>query len=296
MGGVNLHCQVIVNPSAGRGDVSKFIPQLREMLSRKGISFELVVTRSPGHAIELAREGTKQFQTIVAVGGDGTINEVVNGIMGTDAVLGIIPLGTGNDLARSLKIPFSLEKSVQTLTSGRTVSIDVGKDIDGYFTDILGIGFPSDVMFHANTSTSRFRGTTAIKASIIQVINKLQPYQVMIETDQGQFSATVMGVFILNTPYTGGGVNLAPDASMDDGAFDVVIMNEMRKLEFLRLLPKSYKGKHVGSPNVRIIRTSKIKITTVTPMRKNFDGNIIGITPIDAQVLPLALRVIVPGK
>lgn len=294
--GVNLlRCQVIVNPAAGRGEVNKLIPRIKELLYRRGIYYELTSTKSPGEAVELARQAAKTFNTVVAVGGDGTVNEVINGLMGTDAVLGVIPAGTGNDLARTLNIPFDLDKAVSVLEAGRPEAIDIGKDIDGYFCDILGIGFPSDVMHNANTSTNIFRGSTAIKASIIQTINKLQPYTVHIETDDDSFSPTVMGVFILNNRYTGGGVQIAPDAKYNDGLLDVVIMHEMGKLEILGVLPKAYSGKHVGHPSIQILRTKKIRITAPTPMRKDFDGNIYGTTPVDTEVLPRALNVLVPG-
>lgn len=290
-----MQYKVIVNPAAGRGDVSKYAAQLKTLLGQSKLDFDLVITKSPGQAIELAREAARNFEAVVAVGGDGTVNEVINGIMGTGAALGIIPAGTGNDIARTLGIPFDLEKAARALFNPGTVTIDIGKDIDGYFACILGIGFPSDVMHHANTSNSRFRGPTAIKASIIQVVNKLQPYNVVIEADGEPFSAAVMGIFILNTRYTGGGVQVAPDAVYDDGLLDVVIMHEMGKLEFLNILPKAFSGKHIGHPKVQVIRAEKIRITTAEPLRKDFDGNIYGTTPVDAVVLPKALKVLVPS-
>lgn len=289
-----MQCKVIVNPVAGRGNVGKQIPRIKSLLAQTGITYDLELTRSPGHGIELAREAAKKYPMIVAVGGDGTINEVVNGIAGSESTLGIIPAGTGNDLARSLHIPTGLEKSIKTLLTGRTIAMDIGKDIDGFFSNILGIGFPSDVMYHANTAHNFLRGSTAIKASIIQVVNKLQPYSVHIETDSKKFSATVMGIFILNTPFAGGGVMLAPAARWDDGMFDVLIMHEMGKLEFLNTLPKAYKGKHVKNRHIEIIRTTRIKIAAQLAMRKNFDGNIIGATPVQAEVLPRALKIRVP--
>lgn len=291
-----MQYKVIVNPAAGRGDVSKFVPQLRDFFARNRLDYDLAVTKSPGHAIELAREAGGGFDAVVAVGGDGTVNEVINGIMGTGAALGIIPAGTGNDVARTMGIPFSLEKATAALKNPVAVPVDVGEDLDGFFVCILGIGFPSDVMHHANTSNSRFRGPTAIKASIIQVVNKLQPYSVEVETDDSSFTAKVMGIFILNTRYTGGGVQVAPDAVYDDGLLDVAIMYEMGKLEFLNILPKSFKGKHVGHPKVQIIRTGKIRINTEQPLRKDFDGNIYGTTPVDAKVLPKGLNILVPAS
>jgi len=104
-----------------------------------------------------------------------------------------------------------------------------------------------------------------------------------------------MGIFILNTRFTGGGLKISPDAKYNDGLLDIVIMHEMSKFDFLNTLPKAFKGKHVGHPSIQIIRSKEIRVTASVPMRKNFDGNIIGTIPVDAKILPLALNVLVPS-
>lgn len=285
---------VIVNPAAGRGDVHKSIPQLHQLLRRAGLDYQLVQTDFPGQATQLARQAGHSFDTVVGVGGDGIMNEIINGVVDTPAAIGLVPAGTGNDLARTLGIPLDIEKSIAVLQRGKLAPLDLGKDIDGYFAGILGLGFPSDVMIHANTSTSFLRGSTAITASIVQVVNKMSPYRVTIQMDNHELATTIMGLFILNTRFTGGGVQVAPRARHDDGMLDVVIMREMGKLEFLNLLPKAYKGKHLAHPQVDYYLTRKIKVTTALPMRKDFDGNVYGQSPVDAEVIPGAVKVWVP--
>jgi YegS/Rv2252/BmrU family lipid kinase len=291
-----MNFKVIANPVAGRGRVDRILPHLRQIFEANNLKYELALTEAPHHATALAREAAQAgWENIIAVGGDGTMNEVLNGVMETPASMGFIPAGTGNDLARSLNIPFDLKQAVSVFAHGNTTSMDIGKDSDGYFSIILGLGFPSDVMHHVNTTKNIFRGSLAITASIIQVVNKLRPYPVHIQLDDRAMDTTVMGIFILNTRFTGGGLQLAPHAKYDDGLLDVVIMHEMSKMNFLTTLPKAYKGKHLTNPACELFQTKTIKITTAEPMRKLFDGNVYGESPVDAHIIPNALKIWVPG-
>jgi len=292
-----MHYKIVANPVAGRGRVGKLLPQIRQLFDQHNLKYEIALTEAPGHGTALAKEAAeKGWDNVIAIGGDGTMNEVLNGIMGTPASMGFVPLGTGNDLARSLGIPLDMKEAVTILAQGRTTPMDIGKDRDGYFGIILGLGFPSDVMHHVNTTKNIFRGSLAITASIIQVVNKLQPYPVHIELDDGKLDTTVMGIFILNTRFTGGGLQIAPDAKYDDGILDVVIMHQMSKLDFLSTLPKAYQDKHLSNPRCELFQTKTIKVTTAEPMRKLFDGNVFGSSPVDAQVMPEALKIWVPGR
>lgn len=292
-----MHFKIIANPVAGRGRVGKMLPQLNQLFKYHNLSYELAVTEAPGHATKLTREAAEAgWDNIIAVGGDGTMNEVLNGIMSSPASMGFIPAGTGNDLARSLAIPLNIQEAVSVFASGMITPMDIGKDQEGYFSIILGLGFPSDVMHHVNTTKNIFRGPLAITASIIQVVNKLRPYPVHIEMDTETIDTTIMGIFILNTRFTGGGLQIAPEARYDDGLLDVVIMHEMKKLDFLATLPKAYKGRHLSNPRCQLFRTKSIKVTTAEPMRKLFDGNVYGSSPVDATVLSGALKVWVPRR
>ncbi len=290
-----MRCKIIVNPVAGRGKTESRIPQLRQLLNDNRLDYDLEMTRAPGQAEEIARRAGSEYDTVIAVGGDGTMNEVINGVMDTRTPVGFIPAGTGNDFARSLGIPLDWKKAVNVFQRGRKTPFDVGKDIDGYFGIILGLGFPSDVMHHANTSTNMFRGSSAITVSTLKVINKLRTYNVHITTDDADFSAAVTGVFILNTQYCGGGLQIAPEARHNDGWLDVAVMHAAGKFDFLTTLPKAYKGTHVGKSWLQFIRTKKITVTTEEVLRKDFDGNIYGQSPIEAELLPAALDVWVPA-
>lgn len=292
-----MHFKIVANPVAGRGKVGKILPQLRRLFDTNNLKYEIELTDAPGHATVLTKEAAEAgWENIIAVGGDGTMNEVLNGIMDTPASMGFIPAGTGNDLARSLAIPLNIKEAVSVFVTGEITPMDIGQDRDGYFSIILGLGFPSDVMQHVNTAKNILRGPLAITASIIQVVNKLRPYPMHIEMDHETLDTTVMGIFILNTRFTGGGLQIAPEAKYDDGILDVVIMHEMGKLDFLSTLPKAYKGTHLSNPRCEIFHTRGIKVTTAEPLRKLFDGNVFGESPVDARVLPGALKVWVRGK
>jgi len=230
----------------------------------------------------------------VAIGGDGTMGETLNGIVGSDAALGVIPAGTGNDMAFSLGMAKDMGAAARQLLKAKPQRIDVGRDPDGYFGIILGLGFSTDVMHYCNTHTSIFQGSAAILAAIITILNRLKPVRMHVTLDSGSFYGDYIAVFVMNTRRTGGGLRMAPDASLTDGLFDLVLIGAMSKPEFLMTLPKAYQGRHLGHPAVFLYRTSKVHIVASEPMGKMFDGNVFGHTPVDAQVIPMGLKVLVP--
>ena len=287
----------IVNPTAGKGQGSKVIDEINTFLKNRNAIYKIEVTQYAGHGVLLTQKAIEAgYEVVVSVGGDGTMNEVLNGIGETGTTMGIIPIGTGNDLARTLGIPLSLEQSLEVVVHGNTVGIDLGKERDNYFSIITGIGFPSDVMHHVNTTPSFFKGPLKIFAGIIKTMNKLKPYPVTIRTVEKTFKSDVMGIFILNCRFTGGGLMIAPEADHKDGLFDVVLMHRMSKFSFLRLLPKAYSGRHMGHPKVELFRTSKITVESDEPLMKIVDGNVLGLTPLDAHVIPKGLSVIIPKE
>jgi YegS/Rv2252/BmrU family lipid kinase len=259
------------------------------------VPYEISVTQGPGHATELARLAVKEgWRRIVAIGGDGTMGETLNGIVGSDAALGVIPAGTGNDMAFTLGMAKDMGVAARQLLMARTQRIDVGRDPDGHFGIILGLGFSTDVMQYCNTHSSLFQGSAAILAAIITILNRLRPVSMRVTMDNGSFEGAYMAVFVMNTRRTGGGLRMAPTASLTDGMFDLVLVGAMSKPDFLMTLPKAYQGRHLGNPAVSLHRTRKVCIETSEPLRKMFDGNVLGQTPVNAEVVPLGLSVLVP--
>lgn len=287
----------IVNPTAGRGRTGKLVDDLHRVLKDRGIEYDLVLTRQAGHGQELAEKASSEgWPVVVAVGGDGTMNEVLNGIMvGNRATaLGVMPTGTGNDLARTLGIPLDFAGAVDRLLAGQSRTIDVGRDNDGFFSIVCGLGFAADVMHHVNTHHAPWlRGPLAIAAGVISVVNTLHPTRFRVEIDGKSWDSDLVAVFVLNTRFTGGGMMVSPQAAPDDGLLDVVLIRKISRLALLGLLPKVYSGKHLGHPCVEIYHARRVSFTPDPDVRmiKMFDGNIQGMAPLTAELLPSVLTV-----
>lgn len=288
---------LIANPTAGRGRVRRQMDAVRQSFAAAGQSCDIVYTDAAGHAVELARAAAaKGYRLVVAVGGDGTMGEVLNGIAGTGAALGLLPLGTGNDLARTLGIPLNMRGAVDVLLAPAFRRIDIGKEREGQFAIITGINFPAEAMAQVNRQKGPFRGSAAIFAGTVSVVSRLRAVPMRVELDDKVIEGRFTGVFVLNTKFTGGGLLLAPDALPDDGWLDIVLMGELSRLDFLWTLPKAYKGGHLKHPAVSIYRAKRVAVTADQPLPKLFDGNTFGSSPLEATIAPLALEVAVPRQ
>lgn len=288
----------MANPVAGNGRVGREMGSIRRALVQRRLDHEMVLTRAPGHATELAREAARDgWDVVVAAGGDGTMGEVVNGIAGSGVALGLLPLGTGNDLARTFRIPRSVDGAVDVLAGGTVRRIDLGVDADACFAIIAALGFPSDVMHYTNTHHGLWKGPAKILAAILSLLPSLCGQSMRVTLDDRVVEGRYIGVFVLNTRYTGGGLMISPEASTEDGLLDVVLIGEMSRSSFLCTLPKAYSGKHLDHPAVDLYRSSAVRVDTREPMLKMFDGNVTGVTsPIVASVRAGALPLVVPSS
>lgn len=222
------------------------------------------------------------------------MGEVIQGLAGTSTYLSIIPAGTGNDHARSLGIPLIPEKAAPLLWQGRPLYMDVGRERDRSFGSLASIGFPVDVIHHTNRKHQLLHGSLAIFTSVWQTVMKLQCYQVTLTLDNTTLNVETVGIFVLNTPFVGGGLLVSPTADVTDGLLDVVVIGRVGRLELLKTLPGVYKGRHINHPAVSFYRCRSVRVETTTPLPKMFDGDLMGYTPLEAFVEPQALRVIVP--
>lgn len=292
-----MSLKVIYNPAAGHGKAAKYMAAVAELFKRRKVDFEILATRAPGHAMELAQEAASQnCPKVVVVGGDGTISEVANGLIqvaGGESALGIIPVGTGNDLARTLKIPQKLEAAADVVLEGGYHRIDIGVEKDRSFIIVLGLGFPSDVSYQENKEKF-FKGSLAFFVAVYKALSKLRSYRVKVEMEGKSFEMNMNLLMIQNAPYCGGGQLMAPGAKIDDGLFDVVIVDEITKMELIWNFPKVYNGTHIKHPKFEVYKTSWIKVYSDYPLPKMFDGDLYGVTPIEAKVLPQSLKVLVP--
>lgn len=286
---------VIANPCAGHGRGLRSLERLREAIRRRSLDLEVVPTERPGHATELAREAAGAGTERVAVmGGDGTIAEVANGLVGSGTALAVVPMGTGNDIARSLGIPRDLDGALDVAVRGEVRSIDVGRERDRCFVSVLGVGFPSIVAAEAN-AIGWLRGSPAFFVAVYKALHRLRSVPLRIVLDGEARELDCVAVMVQNTPYTGGGLKMAPEAVVDDGELDVVIVESIGRLDLMVNFPRVYRGGHFAHPSFTAHRARSVRVETETTLDKMFDGDLCGTTPLDAEVVPGGLRMVLPA-
>jgi diacylglycerol kinase (ATP) len=289
--------RVIVNPFAGKGSARRCLAELYEVLDRDFPDHELIQTEGPKHAEMLARESAFRGEALlVAVGGDGTISEVVNGLAGSGTALGILAVGTGNDVARTLGLPVNRPlEALQLVRRGVRRRIDLGWDGTRYFVSILGIGFPAIVAAEANRQR-HFGGALAFSFSVYRRISEMRTARAAIVADGVNMDLECTSILVQNTPFTGGGLRVAPEAEVDDELLDVVIVDDIGKINLLWNFPRIYKGTHVTNPHFHIFRCRKLEIETDPSLPVTIDGDPHGVSPVHVEVAPAAVAVVVEGR
>ncbi|MBW3660505.1 MAG: diacylglycerol kinase family lipid kinase [Gemmatimonadetes bacterium] len=286
---------VIANPRAGHGRGLRNLERLREAVRRRGVDCAVVGTDRPGHATELARRAAESGSPRVGVmGGDGTISEVANGLVGSPTAMAVLPMGTGNDVARSLGIPRGLEEALDLAVHGQARPIDIGRERDRFFVSVLGVGFPTIVAEEAN-AIDWLHGSPAFFVAVYKALHRLRAIPLRIELDDKAIEGDCVAVLVQNTPYTGGGLKMAPEAKVDDGALDVVIVEDIGRLDLMINFPRVYRGGHFAHPSFTAHRTRAIRIESTETLSKMFDGDICGTTPLEAEVVPGGIQMVLPA-
>jgi len=305
---------VVLNPTAGRGQGRRRRPELEQLLTNAAFRFNslkinglktnaeesliwnIVETTTALRATELAaRAAVDGAMIVAAAGGDGTLNEVANGVVGTNALLGILPLGTGNDFARDLGLGTDLSASVEALCFGAPRPIDLGKCNERWFLNIAGCGFDAIVAQRVNHGFRFLRGTAAYIAAVAQSLIGLRAAEMRLTLDEETIEVRALMCSVCNTTCYGGGMKIAPDAKIDDGWFDICIISDAGRWEFLRTFPRVYKGTHTTHPKVRIIRARNVTIKSDRPLPLLIDGEVLGTTPVAFTLFPHALRIMAPA-
>ncbi len=289
--------RIIANPNAGHGGGVKALRDLHTLLSSSDVRCEIIETQYPGQATEITRDLVDAGERrLIVLGGDGTISEVVNGLSSAEVELGILSVGTGNDVARSLGLPINdLKRGLKVISAGETRTMDVGWERDRRFVSVLGFGFPATVAAETNRM-KRLKGSPAFFIAVYKALYRMKPLSARIILDDQTLDLQCTSVLIQNTPYTGGGLLMAPGAKVDDGLFDVVVVDAIGKLDLMVNFPKAYRGKHLKHPSFRVYRSSAVRIESPHPEDKMFDGDIYGRTPLEARVLAGKLKVIAPKE
>lgn len=286
---------LIVNPHAGNGRAGRELPKVEAELRRRGIAFHTERTRSIEHARELARAAVSAGETAAALGGDGLIGAVADELKHTDAVLGVLPGGRGNDFARALGIGLDPVAACSVLAAGAVRPLDLGEVAGHTYIGIASCGFDSVANRIAN-ETKLIRGNLVYAYGAIRALITWKPATFEVRLDGGP-PRTVRGYSIAaaNSKAYGGGMLLAPHADLGDGMLDVVMISQAPKLRFLRLLPTVFKAEHVREPNVEIIRAREVEISAERPFTVFADGDPIAELPARIRALPAAVRVLVPA-
>jgi YegS/Rv2252/BmrU family lipid kinase len=259
----------------------------------------------PGHLIELARTAVDRgAQLVVAVGGDGTLNEVINGVAERDVDLATIPLGTGMDFGRAYGIPTRFDDAVSVVLDGATRTIDAGRvryrtwdgqDAERWFGNVGTVGMSGAVAQRANGMSKMLGGRVTFFYALTRVFLTWQNTDVTVSLDDVERSGRMHDVIVANGPWHGGGMMLAPDAKPDDGLFDVVLIGDVSKVDFLTTAPKIYKGRHVTHPKVEILRSAHATVHAPERLPIELEGEQVGTTPAAFEIVPGALRVRVPA-
>jgi YegS/Rv2252/BmrU family lipid kinase len=285
---------LIVNPSAGGGRAGKLLDAVAAALAAHRLTHHVERTRSLEHAQELARAAAAAGEVAVAFGGDGLIGAVAGALRDSRGLLGVLPGGRGNDLARVLGIPPDPVAACQVLASGVPRAIDLGEVAGRTFVGIASCGFDSDANRIANQARL-IRGNLVYAYAALRTLATWKPATFAVTLDGGE-TRTVVGctVAAANSKAYGGGMFLAPDASLDDGMFDVVFVEDAPKRKLLGLLPLLFKGEHVHKPNVHVERARGLHIAADRPFSLYADGDPIAELPVTLRVLSRAVRVLVP--
>jgi YegS/Rv2252/BmrU family lipid kinase len=296
--------KVILNPVAGRGYSAQAEGDVCQFLEDEGLDFDLVRTESPWHAAELAEGAARDgFETIVAAGGDGTANEIINGLMkaserGRAVAMGVIPAGSGSDFATGIGLPTDLQEACRRIASGQCKTIDLGRvTIPGqeprYFGNVVGVGFDGAVLVETLKMT-RLRGLALYLLAVLKTIfMNFDAPMMTIEYDGERLEQPAMLVSVTNGPREGGGFLIAPNAKPDDGLFDVCIADEVSQLTMLRLLPHFLRGTHVDLDPITMVQATQISISSPDGLIAHVDGEVLCTDApwIRCEILPGALTV-----
>jgi len=295
---------IIANPRAGQGTVDRHLPEIERSLTDAGLAYRIVRTTHPGHATEAARDALRRGERyLVAAGGDGTVHEVLNGMLGDggrvvpDAVLGIVAAGSGCDVVRSLGLPGDAIRASRHLTGDAVRRIDVGKitfmsggtEATRYFANIAEAGLGAAVVARTGR-LPRFLGPAKYFCGFWLTLPTFHPAVVRLDAGDSSFEWRAHNVVIANCQFFGGGMHISPKSRPDDGVVDVLAMVGP-KIDAFTMLPKIYKGTHLPHRDIAETRAATVRLDADPPLLIEADGELLGTTPATVEVVQGAIRV-----
>jgi YegS/Rv2252/BmrU family lipid kinase len=289
-----MSLRLIVNPSAGGGRAGRLLPEVSAALDGLGLEHRAELTRDLEHARELTRAAMQAGATAVAFGGDGLIGAVAGTVSEHGGLLGVLPGGRGNDFARMLGIPLKPGPACTVLRNGRETPLDLGMAGNKPFIGIASCGFDSDANRIAN-QTRLIRGNLVYAYGMLRALASWKPANFTLELDGGE-PRTFSGysVVVANSRYYGGGMMIAPSASLSDGRLEIVLIHDFPRRRYLLLAPTVFNGTHVRRPHVEVLKAKSVSISASRPFVVYADGDPIADLPATVTVKPGAVRVLVP--
>lgn len=270
--------KIILNPFAGKGKAFRSIRTIEKYFQKFQIEYDMQITDSPKQATEIALQGANQgIENIIAAGGDGTINEVLNGIMKSENPekinLGIIAIGGGNDFVKNLDYPQKIEKQIKILKNCDTKKVDIGKIENHYFINTLGLGFDAQVATTYSKS-NLLNGFIGYLIAVLLTLIRCRSYLVKIFANDKTITKNALFITVGNGKCCGGKFHLTPNAKIDDGLFDFCIIDKISRRKIVKLLPKTIKGEHTNFPVVTMLKGKEINIKSNEDLPVYMDGEI----------------------
>lgn len=289
-GGKRRHAPDVRRASAGR---RRKLEIVRRRLTESGLEVQVAATESADHAAALARAAAQAGQEVVAFGGDGMARIAAAAVRGTDAVLGILPGGRGNDFAAALGIPRDAVAACEVIAGGTVRPVDAGLLDDRLFLGIASIGLESEVTPIVNAAP-RIGGRAVYLVATLYGLAHWSPARFELDVDGDRYEFTGYLAAVANSGRFGGGMRLAPEARLDDGLLDVVVVEHVSRLRFIRATPKVFRGSHASEPNVMMRKASSVRLAADRPFAVYADGDELGRTPAHVTAIPDAFKMRVP--
>jgi diacylglycerol kinase (ATP) len=294
---------VLVNDTAGGGRARAILPSIRKTFESLGISAQFVATNTAEELESVARRAVSQnHRLLLAMGGDGTFQALANGVFGADIVVGVLPVGGGNDFATALGIPRDALKALDAILRGRPRHADLVRahTADGrqrFYVGGGGVGLDAEAASYANGSYRHLPGRIRYIAAALRALARYLPLEVRVEfpgSEQGPVTVKALLAGVLKTPTYGAGLRLAPDATVDDGLLHVVLIEDLSSFAVLKLLPRLLGTGELRTSRVKRWNVKCVRLSTDRPCLLHGDGEILGPTPVVLEVVPRAIQVLAP--
>lgn len=289
----------IVNPNAGRRSRADVAGAVAEAFAAAGWQVTVRITDGPGGATDLARQGAAEgYDAVFALGGDGTLSEIVRGLLDTGVPAGIVPTGTGNDFARTIGLPMDPVAAVARYVAGAPAEIDLLEIDDGrnWAVNIVGAGFDARVARRVNLRSRLTGGLLAYLTCVGVELARNRPTNLSLTVDGERWEGRALLVAIANARSYGAGMIIAPQAEIADGMLDVVLVEHMSRARFVADFPKVMRGAHLQMPAVRAWRATEVSIDADQPAPVLIDGDVDSETPLSVRIAPRAATLWMPGQ